>query len=92
MKVLSIAEAGAGLPRWLELALAGEEIQIRQADSFGELCPAVSSRPASASSSLAPREAQRQLQQNSRLSPADAAGYLREVVEERLAGEDRHRA
>jgi hypothetical protein len=57
VKTLTIDEAVAGLPRWLELALAGEEIQIRQGDSIVELRPAVPPRPAPAGSSLSPREA-----------------------------------
>lgn len=92
MKTLTIDEAVAGLPKWLELALAGEEIQIRQGDSIVELRPAASSRSPAAKHSLAPREALRRLQQGARLTSAEAASYLREVREERLAAEDRRPA
>jgi hypothetical protein len=41
---------------------------------------------------LTPREALRLLQAHSRLTPQQAEGYLREVREERLAGEGRRPA
>jgi hypothetical protein len=40
MKTLTVDEAVAGLGKWLELALAGEQIQIRKGDAIVELRPA----------------------------------------------------
>lgn len=37
MKTITIEEAVAGLDRWMERALAGEEIQIRKGDAVAEL-------------------------------------------------------
>ena len=91
MKTLTVEEAVAGLPKWLELALAGEEIQIRQGDSVVQLRPRTPSQPASGKGSLTPREALRQLQRGTGLSLAAAGSYLREVREERLAAEDHRR-
>ncbi len=81
----------AGLGRWLDRALAGEQIQIRKGDAVVELRPA---RPAqsAATEALSPREALRRLQEEARLKPEQAAQYLREVREERLAAEDRRPA
>lgn len=92
MKTLTVDEAVAGLGKWLELALAGEQIQIRQGDSVVELRPAATTWPASAKGSLLPREALRRLQQGARLTPAAAKSYLREVREERFAAEARRAA
>ncbi len=92
MRTLTVDEAVAGLGKWLELAVAGEEIQIRQGDSVVELRPAAKARSVSAKDPLTPREALRQLQQSARLTSAAAASYLRDVREERLAAEDRCRA
>ena len=92
MRTLTVDEAMAGLGQWLELALAGEEIQIRKGDAIVELRPAAAARPAPAKDSLSPREALRRLQQDAHLTAAAAEGYLREVREERLAGEDRRSA
>lgn len=91
MKTLTVEEAVAGLGRWVERALAGEQIQIRQGDAVVELRPA---RPAqsAATEALSPREALRRLQEEARLKPEQAAQYLREVREERLAAEDRRPA
>jgi len=89
MKTLTVDEAMTGLGKWLELALAGEEIQIRQGDAIVELRPAAGARPATANEPLTPREALRRLQQDARLSAGDGENYLRAVREERLATEDR---
>ncbi|MBI2949051.1 MAG: hypothetical protein HYY23_15530 [Verrucomicrobia bacterium] len=91
MKTLTVEEAMAGLGRWLDRALAGEQIQIRKGDAVVELRPA---RPAqsAATEALSPREALRRLQEEARLKPEQAAQYLREVREERLAAEDRRPA
>ena len=88
MKTLTVDEAVAGLGKWLELVLAGEEIQIRKGDALVELRPALTSRPASAKDSLTPREALHRLQHGAHLTSADAESYLSEVREERLAAED----
>lgn len=81
----------AGLGRWLDRALAGEQIQIRKGDAVVELRPA---RPAQSAvtEALSPREALRRLQEEARLKPEQAEQYLREVREERLAAEDRRPA
>ncbi len=92
MKTLTVDEAVAGLGQWLELALAGEEIQIRKGDAMVELRPAVAAGPASAKPVLAPREALRRLQQDARLTAPAAENYLRETYEERLAAEERRPA
>jgi len=86
MRTLTVEEAGAGLGRWVERALAGERIQIRQGDAVVELRPTQLTTDA-ATEPLPPREALRRLQQEARLTPAQANLYLREVREERLAVE-----
>jgi antitoxin (DNA-binding transcriptional repressor) of toxin-antitoxin stability system len=92
MKTLTVDEAMAGLGKWLELALAGEEIRIRQGDAIVELRPTAGTRPAPAEEALSPREALRRLQQDARLTAAEAEKYLGDVREERLAAEDRRTA
>ncbi len=91
MKTLTVEEAVAGLGRWLDRALAGEQIQIRKGDGVVELRP---TQPAQSAGTelLSPREALRRLQADARLSPEAAELYLREVREERLAAEDRRPA
>ena len=88
MKTLTVEEAGAGLARWVERALAGEQIQIRKGDAVVELRPAHADHPAGAEQ-LSPREALRRLQEEAGLKPEQAEQYLREVREERLAAENR---
>jgi antitoxin (DNA-binding transcriptional repressor) of toxin-antitoxin stability system len=88
MKTLTVEEAVAGLGRWLDRALAGEQIQIRKGDAVVELRPTQLTQSAAAEA-LAPREALRRLQEDARLRPEEAERYLREVHEERLAVEDR---
>ena len=91
MKTLTIEEAVAGLGRWVERALAGEQIQIRKGDGVVELRPAHPDHLAGAEQ-LSPREALRRMQEEARLQPEQAEQYLREVREERLAAEDRRPA
>ena len=91
MKTLTVEEAVAGLGRWVERALAGEQIQIRKGDAVVELRPAQPAQPA-ATEALPPREALRRLQEEARLRPEQAEQYMREVRQERLAAEDRRPA
>lgn len=91
MRTLTVEEAGASLSRWLDRALAGEQIQIRKGDAVVELRPARSERGADGEQ-LSPREALRQMQQEATLEPEQARQYLREVREERLAAESRRPA
>jgi hypothetical protein len=86
MKTLTVEEATPGLGRLVELALAGEQIQIRKGSGGVELRPA---QPAQTGvdEKLTPREALRLLQQDARITPQQAEGYLRELREERLAAE-----
>ena len=88
MKTLTVEEAVAGLGRWLERAMAGEQILIRQGDAVVELRPASPGNRAG-TGPLPPREALRRMQEEARLKPEQAEQYLREVREERLAAEDR---
>ncbi len=92
MTTLTVDEAVASLGKWVQLALAGERVQIRQGDAVVELRPAVVSPLSPSQEPLAPREALRRLQADAHLSSADAATYLREVCEERLAAEGRRPA
>ncbi len=87
MTTLTVEEAGAGLERWVERALAGEKIQILAGNSAVELRPAKVVQ--SIADRLTAREALRCLQEEGRLAPERADQYLREVREERLAAEDR---
>jgi len=91
MKTLTVEEAGAGLARWVERALAGEQIRIRKGDAVVELRPAYPDRPVG-SGQLTARDALRQLQKEARLKPEHAERYLRELREEHLAAEDRRPA
>lgn len=86
MKTLTVEEAGAGLARWVERALADEQIRIRKGDAVVELRPAYPDRPVG-SGQLTPRDALRQLQKEARLKPEHAERYLRELREEHLAAE-----
>lgn len=87
MKSLTVEEAIPGLGELVELALAGEEIQIRKGNGIVELRPARIGRPAG-DDQLAPREALRRLQAEARLTSQQAEKYLIEVREERLAAEN----
>lgn len=77
-----------GLGRWVDRAIAGEQIQIRKGDAAVELRP---TQPAQigVTEKLTPREALRLLQDDARLKPEQAERYLSEVREERLAAENR---
>jgi len=86
MTTLTVEEAIAGLSRWLDRAIAGEQIHIRKGDAIVELRPA-QTLPSTASEPMSPREALRCLQAEARLRPDEAERYLREVREERLAAE-----
>ncbi|MGD0814282.1 MAG: hypothetical protein ABSA83_11810 [Verrucomicrobiota bacterium] len=86
MKTLTVEEATPGLGRLVELALAGEQIQIRKGSGIVELRPAQASQSA-VKDQLTPREALRRLQEEGRLTPQQAEAYLSEVREERLATE-----
>lgn len=92
MRTLSLEEAVTGLGRWLELAIAGEDIRIRKGDAVVELRPVAASAPPSSNERLSPREALRCLQAEARLTPDQAQQYLNEVHDERLAGEARRPA
>jgi hypothetical protein len=86
MKSLTVEEATPGLGQLVELALAGEQIQIRKGNGIVELRPARMSL--AGDEQLAPREALRRLQAQARLTPQQAEQYLIEVREERLAAEN----
>jgi hypothetical protein len=86
MKTLTVEEATPGLGKLVELALAGEQIQIRKGNGIVELRPALSDQQG-AHEALLPREALRRLQEEGRLTPQEAQRYLNEVREERLAAE-----
>jgi len=92
MRTLSLEEAVTGLGRWLELAIAGEDIRIRKGDAVVELRPVRASGTASPNEGLQPREALRRLQAEARLAPEQAQQYLNEVHDERLAAEARRPA
>ena len=88
MTTLTVEEAGAGLARWVERALAGEQIQICQGDAVVEL-RATQPTQSGIKEALSPREALRLMQEESRLTPEQAEQYLREVREERVTAEAR---
>jgi hypothetical protein len=85
--MLSLEEAISGLGRWLELAVAGEDIRIRKGDAVVELRPVSASTPATSNERLSPREALRRLQAEARVTSEQAQQYLNEVHDERLATE-----
>jgi antitoxin (DNA-binding transcriptional repressor) of toxin-antitoxin stability system len=89
MRTLSLEEAVTGLGRWLELAIAGEDIRIRKGDAVVELRPVGASGLPSSNEDLSPREALRRLQAEARLTPDQAQQYLNEVHDERPAAEAR---
>lgn len=90
MKTLTVEEATSGLAQLVELALAGEQIQIRQGERAVELRPANRTQP-EAPEPMTPREALRRLQEEARLTSEQADRYLCEVREERLATESKCR-
>jgi hypothetical protein len=67
VKTLTVEEATPGLGRLLDLALAGEQIQIRKGSGVVELRPTLPS-PTTDAAQLSPREALRQLQKGARLT------------------------
>jgi len=89
MQTLTVEEATPGLGRLVELALAGEQFQIRKGNGVVELRPAQAIQTAV---DLPPREALRQLQAEARLTPQQAEPYLNELRAERLAAESRRPA
>ena len=91
MKTLTVEEASPGLGRLVELALAGEQIRIRQGSGVVELRPALATQIA-VDEKLTPREALRRLQEDARLAPQQAEEYLRDLSGERLAAEGRRPA
>lgn len=91
MKTLTVEEAIPGLDHLVELALAGEQIQIRKGSGIVELRPTQASRHP-VDETLTPREALRLLQENARMTPQQAERYLSDLREERLAAEDRRPA
>ncbi len=84
MKLLTVKEATPGLGRLVDLALAGEQIQIRKGNGVVELRPAFVAQT-SVDQKLTPREALRRLQEDSRLVAERAEAYFCEVREERMA-------
>jgi hypothetical protein len=87
MKMFTVEEAIPGLGALVDLALAGEQIQIRKGNGVVELRPTkLTATPAG--EQLLPREMLRRLQEEGRLTEADAHRYLHEVREERLAAEN----
>ena len=92
MRTLSLEEAVSSLGRWLERAIAGEDIRIRQGDAIVELRPVAASGSPSSNENLSPREALRCLQTEARLTPDQPQQNLKEVPAERLAAEDRRTA
>jgi len=91
MKTLTVEEATPGLGQLVELALAGEQIQIRKGNGVVELRPTQTTRPAT-DENLTPREALRSLQADARMTPQQAETYLHELREERLAAENQRPA
>jgi hypothetical protein len=91
MKMLTVEEATSGLGHLVELALAGEQIQIRNGNGVVELRPARATLSAT-DENLTAREALRQLQSDAHLTPRQAEEYLHELSEERLAAEIRRPA
>ncbi|HEY3863576.1 MAG TPA: hypothetical protein VGO59_17000 [Verrucomicrobiae bacterium] len=91
MKTLTVEEATPSLGRLVELALAGEQIQIRQGSGVVEVRPAQAVQ-AAVDENLTPREALRLLQKDARLAPRQAEEYLRELHEEQLTAESRRPA
>jgi hypothetical protein len=91
MRTLTVEEATSGLGRLVELALAGEHIQIRKGSGVVELRPAPATRTTD-DENLTPTEALRQLQAGARLTTQQAQAYLTELREERLTSEGRHSA
>ncbi len=88
MKTLTVEEAMPGLDRLVDMALAGEQIQIRKGNGVVELRPTHSNQTV-VDENLTPREALRLMQADARLTRQQADGYWRETLGERLAAEER---
>jgi hypothetical protein len=73
VKTLTVEEAVSGLGRLVELALAGEQIQIRKGSGVVELRPAQATQTA-VDEKFTPREALRRLQEDALLTPQHAEG------------------
>jgi hypothetical protein len=86
MKTLTVEEATPGLGQLEELALAGEQIQIRKGSGVVELRPTQTTQPAT-DENLTPQEALRSLQADARMTPQQAEAHLHELREEGLAAE-----
>lgn len=91
MKTLTVEEAATGLGRLVELALAGEQIQIRKGSGIVELRPTQAPKHA-VGETVAPRDALRLLQEDARMTPQQSERYLSDLREERLVAEDRRPA
>jgi hypothetical protein len=91
MKTLTVEEATPGLGRLVDLAVAGERIQIRKGNAVVELRPAQTEH-SNANEPLAPRDALRRLQDEARLSPQQVKEYLQEIHDERLAADNQRSA
>ncbi|HUD49035.1 MAG TPA: hypothetical protein VMR33_19545 [Candidatus Baltobacteraceae bacterium] len=91
MKTLTVEEATPGLGRLVELALAGEQIQIRKGSGIVELRPTQAPKHA-VDETLATRDALRLLQEDARMTRQQAERYLSELREERLAAQYRRPA
>jgi hypothetical protein len=92
VRTLTLEEAATGLGKWLKLAIAGEDIRIREGDALVELRPVAEHHKAERRERLAAREALRQLQSHARLTSNEAQDFLKELREERLAADMRRPA
>lgn len=84
VRTLTVEEATTSLARWLELAVAGEDIRIRKGNALVELRLVTENNDGPAQR-VSPREALRQLQAEARLTAEQAQDYLDDLHEERLA-------
>ena len=91
-RTLTVEEATTGLEKWLELAMAGEDIRIRKGDVLVELRPVPEKDGLAPHGHLSPREALHRFQAEARLTPDQAQNYLDELRAERLAAETRRPA
>jgi len=85
MRALTIGEASHDLARWLDQAIAGEEIGIQAGSAVVALRPLLETSDGPRSEPISAREALCRLQQDARLSAAEAESYLAKVRAERLA-------
>ena len=89
---MGLEEVVRRLGRWLELAIAGEDIRIQKGDAVVKLRPVSASEPSSSNEHLSPREVLRRLQMEARLTPDRAQLYRNEMHDERLAAAARRPA